>query len=237
MEVCWSSFFYYRFQLIIAWNRAKKWSVRSSILTLEDDGNFNYSKVLARRFELGSVADPICYPHANQRLFRPHSHEGFSFEYLRYIRKYAHIMPRTYWSEHPFYQIIDGLKQQYRLGYRPEDLAHLETIEKKAWRKHEVHLQRLEQFPLDKAEYYLRLKQLHGVSIRGLSKITGEDYSYIGKVLRTLELPCEIKEFLEENKNDSDVVRFFNLKRLLEIVRQGEERLQMARFREFIEGV
>jgi len=52
-------------------------------------------------------------------------------------------MPRTYWSEYPFYQIVNGLRWYYKLGHRPEDLAHVETIEKKVWRKHEVHLKRL----------------------------------------------------------------------------------------------
>lgn len=158
-------------------------------------------------------------------------------EYLRYVQKYSRIMPRTYWSEYPFYQIVSGLRQYYRIGYRPEDLAHLETIEKKALRKHEVHLQRLENFPLDKAEYYLRLKEVHGVGIRGLSEITGEDWSYIAKVLRTLELPESVKDFLKENKNNIAIVKCFNLKRLLDIVKQGEERLQLARFKELLEEV
>ncbi|MCD4779535.1 MAG: RHS repeat-associated core domain-containing protein [Candidatus Omnitrophica bacterium] len=35
--------------------------------------------------------------------------------------------------------------------------------------------------------------------VRGLSKITGEDWSYISKLLRTLKLPEQVKEFLKEN--------------------------------------
>ena len=158
-------------------------------------------------------------------------------EYIRYIQKYAHIRPRTYWSEYPFYQRISGLRQHYCIGYRPEDLAHLDTIEKKALRKHEVHLKRLEQFPLDKAEYYSRLKEVHGVGIRGLSKITGEDWSYIAKVLRTLELPESVKEFLKNNKNNISVVKCFNLRKLMDIVRQGEQRLQLAKFSELMEEI
>ncbi len=155
-------------------------------------------------------------------------------EYLRYVQKYSHIMPRTYWSEYPFYQIISGLRQYYRIGYRPEDLANLDTIEKKALRKHEVHLKRLEQFPLDKAEYYLRLKEVHGVGIRGLSRITGEDWSYIARVLRTLDLPKQIKDFLRSNKNDPAILKCFSLRKLIDILRQGEERFRLARFREIL---
>lgn len=183
------------------------------------------------------VTHPSCYPHANRSNSVPHSHEGFSLsEYLRYVQRYAHIRPRTYWSEYHFYQVIDGARQHYCLGHRPEDLADLETIEKKALRKHEVHLQRLENFPLDKAEYYLRLKELHGATIRGLARITGEDWSYIAKVLRTLELPDCIKDFLKQNRSEQNLVRFFHLRRLMDIVRQGEERLQVAKFREMLEA-
>jgi len=84
--------------------------------------------------------------------------------YINYIQKYASQQPRTYWITIPFYIVIKDHKQQFRFGYRPEDLAHIDTIEQKAWKKHEVYLKRLEQFPLDKAEYYARMKEIHGIS-------------------------------------------------------------------------
>jgi len=156
--------------------------------------------------------------------------------FTRYLRKYADIQPRTYWWEFPFYTVIRSLRQKYCLGERPEDLNHIATIEKRTWEKHLTHLNRLERFPLDKAEYYLRLKESHGVnSIRGLAKITGEDWSYIAKIIRTLELPDSIKDFLRNNKSDPAILQFFHLRKLLDIVRQGEERLQLARFRELIQ--
>ena len=99
-----------------------------------------------------------------------------------------------------------------------------------------THLDRLERFPLDKAEYYINLKESHGVnSIRALGKLTGEDWSYIAKILRTLELPEPIKDFLRNNKNNPDIIQFFHLRKLLDIVRQGEERLQLSRFRELMQ--
>ena len=156
-------------------------------------------------------------------------------EYLSYVQRYSRVCPRTYWCEFPFYTVINGSKQHFRLGCRPEDLAQIETIEQKTWKKHLAHLNRLESFPLDKAEYYLRLKEAHGVSsVRGLSKITGEDWSYIAKVLRTLDLSTPVKEFLQSNKENQTIIRFFHIKRLLDIVRQGEERLQLTRFRQYL---
>jgi hypothetical protein len=155
--------------------------------------------------------------------------------FTKRLSRYTDIQPRTYWCEFPFYTIIKSARKQFCLGNRPEDLEHIATIEQKAWQKHLTHLDRLEQFPLDKAEYYLRLKESHGVnSIRGLAKITGEDWSKIAKVIRTLDLPDSIKDFLRNNKNDPSIIEFFHLKRLLDIVRQGGQRQQLIRFREMM---
>ncbi len=182
----------------------------------------------------------LCHSSSGSFSLDGKTHVEFSpaemIEYLNYIQRYSGVSPRTYWCEFPYYTIINGSKQHFQLGYRPEDLENIETIEQKTWKKHVVHLNRLESFPLDKAEYYLRLKESHGVSsVRSLSKITGEDWSYIAKVLRTLDLSDPVKEYLRENKENHAVIRFFNLKRLLDIVKQGEERFQLSRFRQLME--
>ena len=62
----------------------------------------------------------------------------------------------------------------------------------------------------------------------------GEDWSYISRILKTLDLSEPIKAYLREKKSDPDLVRFFNLRRHLDIVREGEERLQLTRFRKLI---
>jgi len=157
-------------------------------------------------------------------------------DFIKYLQKYADIQPRTYCYEFSFYTLIKRFRQTFCLGDRPEDLAYTNTIEKRSWQRHLAHLDRLERFPLDKAEYYIRLKESQGVnSIRGIARITGEDWSYIAKILRTLELPESIKDFLRNNKNDPTILQFFPLRKLLDIVRQSEERLQLSRFREFVQ--
>ena len=156
--------------------------------------------------------------------------------FTKYLQKYAAIQPRTYWWEFPFYTIIRSFRQKFCLGERPEDLDCITTIEKRGWEKHLTYLNRLERFPLDKAEYYLRLKESQDInSIRGLAKITGEDWSYISKIIKTIDLPDPIKDFLRSNKSNPAILQFFHLRRLLDIVRQGEERLQLSRFRELME--
>jgi hypothetical protein len=157
-------------------------------------------------------------------------------DYIRQLKRYALVQPRTYWCEFPFFTMISGFRQKFCLGSRPEDLTDIDTVEQKAWEKHQAYLNRLERLPLEKAEYYVRLKEVHGINtVRGLSKITGEDWSYIAKILRTLELPEPVKGFLQSNRTEPAIVKFFHLRRLLDIVRQGEERLQLARFRELME--
>jgi len=145
------------------------------------------------------------------------SYEGFSLPeeekiefshqemlaYIQYVLKYSKVQPRTYWTEFPFYIIINSHKQQFRMGTRPEDLACIDRIVQKSLKRHHAYLSRLERFPLDKAEYYLRLKETHAVNtVRGLSKITGEDWSYIARILRVTALASPIKKFLQSNKEN-----------------------------------
>ncbi len=119
-------------------------------------------------------------------------------------------------------------------GEQPPELSDTETIDQKVWKKHQVHLKRLENHPLKKAEYYRQLKESTGVSsVRGLAEITGEDWSYIAKVFRILELPKGIRDFLISNSSP-DIVKNFNLRCLLELVHLNDENLQYSRFREIL---
>ena len=196
------------------------------------------------------VSHPICNPHANRGSSESGTHEGFSLptrspatsdvtgmlRFMRYIRKYSNVRPRTFWCEFSFFTVMTNARQKFCLGTRPEDLAHIDTIDKRSWERHAAYLERLEKFPLDKAEYYIRMKETYGVNtVRGLAEITGEDWSAIAKLIRTLDLVDPIKDFLRNNKNDPGIVQFFHLRRLLEIVRQGDEREQLIRFREMIQ--
>ena len=157
-------------------------------------------------------------------------------EFIRYLQRNSSVMPRVYACEFPFFIVIENFKRKFCLGIRPEDLANIDTIDKRVWKRHSYYLNRLAQFPLDKAEYYQRLKEPHAVNtVRGLSQITGEDWSYIAKIFRILTIPELIKDFLQNNKSNPSIVKFFNLRRLLDIVRQGEEQLQLARFGESME--
>ena len=139
---------------------------------------------------------------------------------------------RIFKFSQPFYSIFNQRRQQIVFGERPEDLRGVQTIDKRIWEKHQTFLGRIESFPLKKAAFYRNLQESTGVkSVRGLSEITGEDWSYIARLLKTLELPEAIQNFLKENRRP-EIVKHFHLRRLLEIVRLGDEPSRLARFRD-----
>ncbi len=142
---------------------------------------------------------------------------------------------RIFKFSQPFYSIFNQRRQQIVFGERPEDLRGVETIDKRIWEKHQTYLSRIESFPLKKAAYYRNLQESTGVkSVRGLSEITGEDWSHIARVLKTLELPDSIQSFLKDNQQP-EIVKHFHLRHLVEIVRLGDERSQLARFRTMLD--
>jgi len=141
---------------------------------------------------------------------------------------------RIFKFSQPFYSIFNQRRQQIVFGKCPEDLQDVQTIDQRIWEKHQTYLKRVENFPLKKAAYYRSLKESTGVkSVRALSEITGEDWSYIARVLKTLELPEAIQTFLTDNQTP-EIVKHFHLDRLLDIVRLGDLQPQLARFRDMM---
>ena len=67
-----------------------------------------------------------------------------------------------------------------------------------------------------------------------MGQLTGEDWSKIAKLLRILDLPDAIKGYLRNHKDEPEIVEFFILNRLLDIVRSGNEREQLYQFRKMM---
>lgn len=144
---------------------------------------------------------------------------------------------RVFEYQWPFYSRFEHRCRDFVFGERPQDLANAETIDQRIWGKHQTYLCRLENFPLRKAAYYRQLQESTGIkSVRGLAEVTGEDWSTIARVLKTLELPLPIQEFLNSHTEPA-VVKHFHLRRLLELVRLGDKELQFARFREMLDEI
>ena len=135
------------------------------------------------------------------------------------------------------YSIFERRRQQFVFGERPEALEDVGIPDQRDVEGYRTYLSRLENFPLKKAEYYRELQESTGIqSVRGLSEITGEDWSYIARVLRTLELPAPIRDYLQSHR-DPAVVTTFHLRRLTELVRLGDEDIQFARFRKMLDEI
>ncbi len=195
------------------------------------------------------VSHPRCNPQTNRRQAEPQASGGFSLpaspapripaaemrRYIRRARKLSRVRPRTFWFEYSYYTVTIGDEQRFHFGVRPQDLAHLESIRKREWERHQAYLERLEQFPLDKADYYVRMRENYAINtVRGLGQLTGEDWSKIAKLLRILDLPDAIKDYLRNHKDEPEIVEFFTLNRLLDIVRSGNEREQLYQFRKMM---
>jgi len=109
---------------------------------------------------------------------------------------------RIFQYSKPFYSIVKNRSKTFIFGKRPDDLIDTETISIQVMEKHRVYLERLENSPIKKAAYYQQLKEsTNAKSSRALSEITGEDWSYIAKVLKTLQLPPLFKLICQNIKN------------------------------------
>jgi len=121
---------------------------------------------------------------------------------------------RTFIYSETFYSIFERGNRSFVLGERPTELVDADTIDQKILKKHRAYLARLERFPFDKADYYTQLRESTGISsVRGLSEVTREDWSYIAKVLKILELPEAIREYLRNHK-EPEILRHFHLRRI-----------------------
>lgn len=144
---------------------------------------------------------------------------------------------RVFKFSQAFYSIFNNRRQQIVFGERPNDLADVQSIDKRIWEKHQTYLKRIENFPLKKAAYYRNLQETTGTkSVRALSEMTGEDWSYIARVLKTLKLTEPIQLFFRENQQNA-VVRYFHLSRLLELVRIEGQDAQLAKFKDMLKSI
>ena len=146
-------------------------------------------------------------------------------------------LSRVFVYEQAFYSIFQQRRQQIVFGERPEDLAQAGTIDQRILEKHQTYLRRLENFPLKKAAYYRQIQDSTGIkSVRAIAEITGEDWSHIARVLKTLELPAPIQDFLNTHREPA-TLKHFHLRRLLEIIRAGNADHQYAQFREALKEI
>lgn len=115
----------------------------------------------------------------------------------------------------PFYRRYHKRQAVFELGEKPEVLGD-GSVTERAWHNYQAYLNRVR--PVARAEFYKRLLERNGCkSIRALSRITGEDHSRIARVLKVLELPEPILDYLRTCDIPA-VVGYFTEHRLRDLI-------------------
>lgn len=117
------------------------------------------------------------------------------------------------------------------LSPKPKDLPE-GPVDQRDWRQYQSYLSRVR--PVARAEFYRRLMEGRGSkSIRALAKATGDDWSRVARVLKLLELPEPVLEYLRTH-DSPEVVEHFTERRLRELLARKDPRRIWTRFQEMI---
>lgn len=113
------------------------------------------------------------------------------------------------------------------LSPKPKNLPEGPVVQR-AWRRYQSYLSRIR--PVARADFYRRLKETRGLkSIRALAKVTGEDWSRVARVLKLLELPTPVLEYLRHHD-----VPWISERRLQELFSLKDARLIWERFQQLL---
>jgi hypothetical protein len=105
-------------------------------------------------------------------------------------------------------------------------------VDHRTWRRYQSYLSRVR--PVARAEFYKRLMERQGLkTTRAVARVTGEDHSRIARVLKILELPEPVLEYLRAHDTPA-VVGYFTEGRLRELVGLKDPRRIWQRFQEMI---
>lgn len=115
---------------------------------------------------------------------------------------------------------------------KPGALRDDGPVDQRAWRHYQAYLSAVR--PVARADFYKRLMDRKGIkSIRGLAQVTGEDWSRVARVLKILDLPAPVLDYLRTH-DSPDLLRTFTEKSLRELVRIGDPRLIWSRFQSLL---
>jgi hypothetical protein len=124
----------------------------------------------------------------------------------------AHL--RTLPVATPFFKRYNHRQVVFHLDHKPEVLGVGGTSQR-AWQTYQSYLGRVR--VVARADFYKRLMARHGCkSVRALARITGEDWSRIARILKILELPGPVLDYLRTHDSPA-LVRCFNERCLHEL--------------------
>jgi hypothetical protein len=106
-------------------------------------------------------------------------------------------------------------------------------VDQRAWHHYQSYLNRVR--PVARAEFYKRLMERQGLkTTRAVARVTGEDHSRIARVLKILELPEPVLEYLRTHDSPA-LVGYFTEGRLRELLALKDPRKIWGRFRELLQ--
>ncbi len=134
----------------------------------------------------------------------------------------------------PFFKRYNHRQVVLHLDYKPELLGG-GGVSQRAWQTYQSYLGRVR--VVARADFYKRLMARHGcTSVRALARITGEDWSRICRVLKILELPGPVLDYLRTH-DSPDLVRTFTEKRLHDLRALGDADKIWDRFRSMLKEI
>ena len=120
------------------------------------------------------------------------------------------------------------------LSPKPKDLPK-GPVDGRSWKQYQSYLSRVR--PVARAEFYKRLMERQGLkTTRAVARVTGEDHSRIARVLKILELPEPVLEYLRTHDSPS-VVGTFTESRLRELVVLKNPQRIWQRFKEILRSL
>lgn len=117
------------------------------------------------------------------------------------------------------------------MSSKPKDLPD-GPVDQRTWKQYQSYLSRVR--PVARADFYKRLMERQGLkTTRAVARVTGEDHSRIARVLKILELPKPVLEYVRTH-DSPEVVGYFTENRLQELVSLKDPRRIWLRFQEML---
>ncbi len=140
-----------------------------------------------------------------------------------------HFVRRPFRAATPYYTVSRHRDRAAVLGDKPAAFRHRGEVDQKLWKQYQTYLARTT--PLERAEFYARQMRERGLaSATAVARAVREERHVVRRYLRLLELPEAIRQYLAEHRTPANV-RYFSEAKLRELVRIGDAKAAMRRFR------
>jgi len=131
----------------------------------------------------------------------------------------------------PFFLRHERRAKVMELDPKPDALTG-ETVDGRAWKGYQAYLVRIR--PWARADFYKRLMERQGCqSVRALAQVTGEDWSRVARVLKILELPAPVLEYLRSH-DSPELVNCFTERQLRGLLELRDDRMIWERFQQLV---